>query len=253
MRLLKLGSGGELSLTKYLFRDIPPYAILSHTWGEDDDEITFYDLENGLGKNRAGYAKLQFCGKQAGNDGLEYFWVDTCCINKADHTELSEAITSMFRWYHNAVKCYVYLSDVQACKGDNNSQTPHAWELAFRKSRWFTRGWTLQELLAPAIVEFFSREGELLGSKTMLAGLIHEITEIPITALHGVPVSHFPVDKRLRWAASRHTKRPEDRAYCLLGIFEIFMPLIYGEGENAFNRLEEEIDKRSRSKKSTHP
>jgi hypothetical protein len=160
---------------------------------------------------------------------------------------------SMFRWYRNAVKCYVYLFDVQTCKREDNCQTQYTWELAFRKSRWFTGGWTLQELLAPTIVEFFSREGELLGSKTKLAGLIHEITEIPITALDGVPLSQFPVDKRLRWAARRNTKRPEDRVYCLLGIFEIFMPLLYSEGENASNRLKGEIDKRLRSKKSTYP
>jgi hypothetical protein len=247
MRLLKLGSRGELSLTRDLVNNIPPYAILSHTWGADHDEITFGDLEDGLGKSKAGYTKLQFCGEQARKDDLEYFWVDTCCINKANHSELSEAITSMFLWYRGAVKCYVYLSDVSARHNDN-TQTQYTWELAFRTSRWFTRGWTLQELLAPASVEFFSQEGELLGSKMMLETMIQEITEIPITALRGTKLSQFPVDERLRWTARRGTTRTEDRAYCLLGIFEIFMPLIYGEGENAFNRLKEEIDKRSGEK-----
>ena len=112
MRLLHFSQHGELSLTKDLVSNIPPYAILSHTWGNDDDEVTFDDLTNGLGKSKTGYTKLQFCGNQARKDKIEYFWVDTCCINKANHAELSEAITSMFRWYHNAVKCYVYLPDV---------------------------------------------------------------------------------------------------------------------------------------------
>jgi Heterokaryon incompatibility protein (HET) len=250
MRLLKLSIRGELSLTEnFIEEDIPRYAILSHTWGADNEEVTFNDLKNGSGKSKAAYAKIQFCGERARMDGLQYFWVDTCCIDKANHTELSEAIASMFSWYHNAVKCYVYLSDVSARKCDkNNNQTRRAWESAFRKSRWFTRGWTLQELLAPESVEFFSREGELLGDKKMLERQIHEVTEIPITALHGAPLSYFSVNERMRWAAKRDTKKKEDKAYCLLGIFDIFMPLIYGEGDNAFIRLKEEIDKRSRSK-----
>jgi hypothetical protein len=157
----------------------------------------------------------------------------------------------MFRWYGDAVKCYVYLSDVSAHKRAHDGQTRRTWESAFRKSRWFTHGWTLQELLAPASVEFFSREGELLGSKQMLEWLIHEITNIPITALHGVPLAKFPVAERLQWAASRETKRTEDNAYCLLGLFGVFMPLIYGEGANAFHRLTEEINKSSGERSST--
>jgi Heterokaryon incompatibility protein (HET) len=250
MRLLKVGPHGELSLTEDFVHDIPPYAILSHTWGADKDEVTFDDLVKGLGKRKHGYTKIEFCGKQARKDGLKYIWVDTCCINKANHTELSEAITSMFRWYRDAVKCYAYLSDVFARKHDNNGQTQRTWESAFRISRWFTRGWTLQELLAPKSVKFFSREGELLGDKKILEQQIHEITGVPITALRGKPLSHFSVDERMRWAAKRGTKREEDKAHCLAGIFEIFIPLMYGEGEHAFKRLQEEIDKRS-SKKTT--
>src|SRR4051794_36313342 len=106
MRLLKLEPNGEFSLTDNLVDDVPPYAILSHTWGADAEEVTFQDLEEGTGKSKTGYTKLQFCGKKAKTDGLEYFWVDTCCINKPNHTELAEAITSMFRWYRNAAKCY---------------------------------------------------------------------------------------------------------------------------------------------------
>ena len=249
MRLLKLGSHGELSLTTDFVDDAPRYAILSHTWGRDEDEVTFHDLENGSGTSKVGYAKLQFCGKQAEKDGLDYFWVDTCCINKANHAELSEAITSMFRWYRDAQHCYVYLSDVSV-SNDSSNQPQQTWELAFRNSRWFTRGWTLQELIAPTSVKFFSREEELLGDKKMLEQQIQETTGIPITALSGSPLTQFSIKERLRWAAKRNTKRKEDQAYCLLGIFSVFIPLMYGEGDHAFVRLEEEIRKRT-GKKNT--
>jgi Heterokaryon incompatibility protein (HET) len=251
MRLLKFDDRGELSLTRDLQDDIPRYAILSHTWGSDEDEVTFNDLKVGSGKSKAGYAKIRFCGDQARKNGLEYFWMDTCCIDKANHTELSEAITSMFQWYRDAVNCYVYLSDVSVRNVDDN-WTKRTWKLAFRKSRWFTRGWTLQELIAPASVEFFSQEEERLGNKNTLEQQIHEVTGIPITALRGAPLSQFSVDERMRGAAKRDTKRKEDKAYCLLGIFNVFIPLIYGEGGNAFIRLKEEIDKSSRSKSSVH-
>ena len=253
MRLLKLSQYGELSLTKDLVLNIPPYAILSHTWGDDDDEVTFDDLEQGLAKSKVGYTKLQFCGHQARKDKIHYFWVDTCCINKANHAELSEAITSMFRWYRDAVKCYVYLSDVTTRKSDRNGQSGQAWQSAFRISRWFTRGWTLQELLAPRCVEFFSREQKLLGDKKTLEELIHGITDIPLTALRGAPLSSFPADERLLWAVKRDTKKKEDKAYCLLGIFNVFMPLIYGEEENALVRLKEEINKCSGEKVTILP
>ena len=205
MRLLKHSLRGAVSLTKDLVDDIPAYAILSHTWGEDDDEVTFDDLKKRQGKRKVGYNKIRFCGMQAEKDSLQHFWVDTCCINKANHAELSEAVTSMFRWYSSAAKCYVYLSDVSA-DSDDNEQAQHRWEPAFRKSRWFKRGWTLQELLAPASVEFFSQEGRLLGSKTTLEMLIHDITQIPIIALRGDPVSYFTVNERLRWTSGRNTK-----------------------------------------------
>lgn len=123
MRRLKLSSRGELSLTTNLIKNIPPYAILSHTWGADDEEVTFKDLENGSGKSKAGFDKILFCGEQAKTNGLLYFWVNTCCIDKGSSSELSEAITSMFKWYHNAGKCYVYLSDVSAHKGDHGGKT----------------------------------------------------------------------------------------------------------------------------------
>jgi len=244
MRLLKFGRHGRLSLTKNLIENIPSYAILSHTWGADDDEVTFDDLQNGSSWSKRGRTKIQFCAEQAREDGLQYCWVDTCCIDKANHTELAEAIVSMFRWYHDAEKCYVYLSDVSV--GTNHNRTERTWESDFRKSRWFTRGWTLQELLAPKSVEFFSREGVWLGDRKMLEREIHETTEIPIIALRGALLPNFSVQERMRWAAKRKTKRKEDMAYCLLGIFNVFIPPMYGEGEHAFIRLKEEIDKCSR-------
>ena len=248
MHLLELDSHGEVRLTSGLVKDIPSYAILSHIWGADDDEVTFNDLRSGSGKSKRGYTKIHFCGEQARKDGLQFIWVDTCCIDKANNTELSEAITSMFCWYRDAAKCYVFLSDVSALKRGSKNQTQRTWESAFRKSRWVTRGWTLQELLAPESVEFFSREGKRLGDKRMLEEQIHGITDIPIAVLLRARLSDFSVDERMRWAWKRETKKREDKAYCLLGIFNVFMPLIYGEGENAMNRLKEEINKSSRRK-----
>lgn len=244
MRLLQLDDQDNVSLTRDLTDNIPPYAILSHTWGADDDEVTFQDLENQRGGDKPGYKKITFCGKQSRKDGITHFWVDTCCIDKNNFTEVSEAITSMFRWYRDAVKCYVYLSDVSANPSNNPSQTGSAWELEFRNSRWFTRGWTLQELLAPYIIEFYSHEKKLLGDKKTLVQLIHEVTDIPTGALRGAALSSFSRNERMRWSAGRKTKKPEDKAYCLLGIFEVFMPLIYGEGDNAFTRLEKSIAER---------
>jgi hypothetical protein len=233
MRLLELNNDGEVSLTKSLVDNVPPYAILSHTWGEDDEEVTFQDLTEGVGKSKAGYGKIRFCGKQAARDGLQYVWIDTCCIDKSNSTELAEALNSMFRWYCDAAQCYVYLSDVSACGS------------AFRNSRWFTRGWTLQELLAPRSVKFFSGEGKLLGSKDSLGQQVREITGIPIDALQGKSLSSFSVPARLSWAKKRETRRQEDKAYSLMGIFGIHMSPIYGEGEaEAFERLHCEIVRR---------
>jgi hypothetical protein len=251
MRLLELKDNGEFSLTEIVGNDIPHrYAILSHTWGPDNEEVTFRDIVEGAGKSKAGYDKVRFCAEQAARHGLQYFWVDTCCIDKSNNTELSEAINSMFHWYRNAAKCYVYLPDISRPAlqaNDRFSQLP--WEAAFRKSRWFTRGWTLQELVAPTLVEFFSKEGELLGNKRSLERHIHEITGIPVKALQGSPLSEFSVTERMLWAEKRETTRKEDKAYSLLGIFDVYMPLIYGEGrDRAFNRLREEIDKVSKGK-----
>ncbi|KAJ4286524.1 hypothetical protein N0V90_013224 [Kalmusia sp. IMI 367209] len=234
MRLLRSETGGEFSLREYL-GDVPQYAILSHTWGAEHDEVTFRDFAEGTAKNKRGYRKLTFCGQQAANDGLEFFWIDTCCIDKSSSAELSEAINSMFRWYRDAAICYAYLSDVSISGSAKIDQS-------FQKSRWFSRGWTLQELLAPRRVDFFSMEGERIGDKCSMVQTIHTITGIPIEALEGSPLSQFDVNERISWAKQRETTRPEDAAYCLLGIFDIYMPLLYGEGQkSAFYRLQKEI------------
>ncbi|KAJ6195116.1 heterokaryon incompatibility protein-domain-containing protein [Bipolaris maydis] len=231
MRLLEFDSQKEFSVTKDLLNEVPPYAILSHTWEADEEEVTLQDIVTGSGKDKAGYRKTQFCAQQAARDGLRYFWVDSCCIDRSNYTELSEAINSMFRWYKHAAKCYVYLADVSASTCSQTSQPPEeTWVPEFRNSRWFTRGWTLQELLASPEVEFFSREGIKLGSKKSLEQQIHEITGIPIQALAGCPLSDFRIEERLSWAEKRQTKREEDAAYSLLGLFDLHIPLIYGEG-----------------------
>src|SRR5436853_1289717 len=148
MRVLDLKAHGEFSLTEFIGDNIPLYAILSHTWGADGEEVTFKDLVNHTGKSKAGYTKIEFCGEQASRDGLRYFWIDTCCIDKSSSAELTEAINSMFHWYRGAAKCYVYLSDVSIPGCDKIDHLPQLpWESTFRESRWFTRGWTLQELI----------------------------------------------------------------------------------------------------------
>jgi hypothetical protein len=245
MRLLKLATNDGFDLVSFDDDNTPPYAIFSHTW-IDGEEVTYDELVAGTGKDKSGYAKIRFCGERAAQDGLKYFWVDTSCINKSTLQELQTAINSMFRWYQRASKCYSYLSDVQVPHEVKDVQEfRNTWEGAFRRSRWFTRGWTLQELLAPATVEFFSREGRLLGSKISLEREINQITNIPIEALRGQNLSEYSIEERMGWAAKRTTTFREDKVYCLLGIFGVFLPLIYGEGEAyATLRLREEIQKR---------
>jgi hypothetical protein len=248
MRLLNTNNDGSFSLTWFANSNIPDYAILSHAWEKENQELTFQDMMNGLQscqtmQKKKGYQKIKFCAEQAKRDGLNYFWVDSCAIDKSSSSELTEAINSMYRWYRNAKKCYVYLSDVSASSLPPESQ---AWKSNFSQSRWFTRGWTLQELLAPSIVEFFSEEGTRLGDKLSLEQDIHKITLIPIPALRGAtPLSQFSIEERMSWTKNRQTTIEEDQAYCLLGIFDIHLPLIYGEGvESAFVRLQQEIERR---------
>jgi Heterokaryon incompatibility protein (HET) len=244
MRLLERKPDGELVLTDYTGKVPPAYAILSHTWLNECQEVTLQDVEAGTGRSKAGWRKIAFCADKAATDGLRYFWIDTCCIDKKNAVELATAINSMFRWYQKAVRCYVYLSDVAVRVTGQHEQVNPIWGPAFRKSRWFTRGWTLQELIAPTLVDFYSSEGEWLGSKLSLETVVHEITGIVRGALKGVALSNFNIEERKSWVERRSTTLEEDRIYSLLGIFDVAMPLIYGEGrENASRRLEEEIHK----------
>ncbi|KAI0421142.1 heterokaryon incompatibility protein-domain-containing protein [Xylaria grammica] len=242
MRLLKRREDGGVELTDHPSK-IPAYAILSHTWGHKDEEVSFVDIRQGIGQLKSGFQKIDFCGKQAATDGLDYFWVDTCCIDKDSSAELQEAITSMFFWYRKATKCYVYLSDVISDQDERRRNSPHrTWEPAFRKSRWFTRGWTLQELLAPQCVEFFSVDGKKLGDRVSLEQLLYGITGIAIEALRGADLSSFGIEERMSWSKGRETTREEDEAYSLIGIFDVSLIANYGERRHsAMKRLLQEI------------
>ncbi|PSN59261.1 WD40 repeat-like protein [Corynespora cassiicola Philippines] len=254
MRLLQHSGTDAYQFTKLFTNDraIPPYAILSHTWGADGDEVTYDDLITDNGTHKPGHEKIRFCAEQARQDGLKHFWIDSCCINQEDKAELSKAINSMFTWYRRAERCYVYLSDVSTAKRKLDGDTCE-WEAAFRRSKWFTRGWTLQELIAPRIVEFFSRQCKCLGNKDLLRQQIHEITNIPVAALQGELLSQFSVNDRLSWVQHRETKREEDKAYSLVGIFGVYMSPIYGEGiGRAYGRLQDEIKKLEECMRDLH-
>ncbi|KAJ5046940.1 heterokaryon incompatibility protein-domain-containing protein [Bipolaris maydis] len=234
MRLLRRSDTGDIVLTQFSDKDIPHYAILSHTWGPDADEVTFGDLVNGTGRDKPGYKKILFCGEQAAQDGLEYFWIDTCCIDKSSSAELTEAINSMFKWYRASDVCYAFLSDLNPIRE------------SLRDCKWFQRGWTLQELIAPFIVRFYDEEWNFRGDKISLLGELISITQVDAEVLvNTVALEEVPVAVRMSWAAKRETKREEDRAYSLLGILQINMPMLYGEGENAFIRLQKEIIRNS--------
>jgi tetratricopeptide (TPR) repeat protein len=241
MRLLHSDARDRLILTDFRGKPIPPYAVLSHRWS--DSETLIEDISNQNYKEKEeGYRKLQFCAERAAQDGLQYFWIDTCCIDRWDNNERSKAINSMFQWYQNAARCYVFLSDVSLSAGTETAACSD-WEASFRASAWFTRGWTLQELIAPVSVEFFSCEGQRIGDKTSLNQLLHEITDIPVAALRNCPLDQFSTSERRRWVENRRTTEEEDIVYCLLGLLGVYMPTTYGEGtENALRRLQAEVE-----------
>lgn len=217
-------------LEKFDHSRIPLYAILSHTWGED--EVTYQEMQLGVADKKAGYEKINQTCLIAKSHGFAYIWIDTCCIDKTSSAELSEAINSMFHWYQDSGICYAYLADVEISATDRLSN-----------SRWFTRGWTLQELIAPSIVIFLDKGWHQIGTKSSLGSIISKVTSIPDNILQGANPQSASVAERMSWAANRETARIEDLAYCLLGIFGVNMPLLYGEGQGAFNRLQEEIIK----------
>ncbi|PMD43057.1 HET-domain-containing protein, partial [Hyaloscypha variabilis F] len=230
MRLINTNS---LELVEFFAGDIPAYAILSHRWGKE--EVTFQDWKSKRTRkavrHKAGYDKIIRACEKAKEQGLLYIWCDTNCIDKSSSAELSEAINSMWEWYHSSAICYAYLQD----------RYPK-----LKESEWFSRGWTLQELIAPSRVIFFSSEWEPLTTKVHGGVLIEKITNIPRNfLLYPESITNASVAKRMSWASRRRTTRVEDNAYCLLGMFGINMPLLYGEGSKAFQRLQEEIIRRS--------
>ncbi|KAF5136696.1 Vegetative incompatibility protein HET-E-1 [Metarhizium anisopliae] len=233
MKLINVESG----LLEEFVGAIPHYAILSHTWGED--EVIFQDFVHSsqeARRQKKGFAKILKTCELAKRSGLKYAWVDTCCIDKSSSAELSEAINSMFRWYRGATVCYAWLTDLLP----DSSLEPDT--EALRGCRWFKRGWTLQELIAPRAVEFYDANWNFRGSKSGLKYLLTDITKVPGNVLES-PESLYTlsVARRMSWVSERRTTRIEDMAYCLLGIFDVSMPLLYGEGDRAFLRLQEEI------------
>ncbi|EJF59001.1 hypothetical protein DICSQDRAFT_65927 [Dichomitus squalens LYAD-421 SS1] len=212
------------------------YAILSHTWDEHED--TFQDVQ--AFRTMFSDKIRNFC-ILAEEKGYEYGWADTCCIDKTSSADLSEAINSMYRYYSLADVCFAYLRDVRSSSIEDLKRRGSE----FWKSRWHRRGWTLQELIAPEVVVFLSQNWEILGTKADLAEVLGDITKVPVPLLKSnANLGDYSIADRMAWGVNRETTRLEDEAYSLMGIFGIFMPPLYGEGRNAFFRLQEEIMKR---------
>lgn len=211
------------------------YSILSHRWTWGDDEIAYVDVlsMDSEVKAKGGYAKFTGACALAKKLGYDFLWIDTCCINKTDSVEMGEAINSMYRWYAMSKVCIAYLQDVTT-------------SAQFSESEWFNRGWTLQELIAPKSVCFYDRNWGYLGNKDSLSKTLVARTNIPADVLKNAKSPQaYSVAQRMSWAAKRTTKRLEDRAYSLMGLFGVNMAMIYGERERAFIRLQEQIISKS--------
>ncbi|KAJ1322995.1 HET domain-containing protein [Microdochium nivale] len=242
-----------LNAKSYAFEEFyghatPPYAILSHTW-QGSGEVTHQQwlaLTEEV-QAKSGFRKIRNACTQALVDGHNWIWIDTNCIDKFSSAELSEAINSMFAWYRDAAICYVYLDDVPPI-GTTTLRGTTLWQdnvlKHFRASRWWTRGWTLQELLAPGRLEFFASDWSHIGSRDVLASCIQRMTGIETSNCQST-LQEASVARKMSWLSQRQTTRVEDMAYCMLGLFDINMPLLYGEGPKAFTRLQEEIIKRT--------
>ena len=258
MRLLNTT---ELDFGEFFDSTIPAYAILSHRW--EKEEITYKDVLKRRNLESKGWGKVRKCCAFVRQRGYEWVWIDTCCIDKKSSAELSESINSMFKWYRGSEVCYAYLGDVSCCRSDlitdaciflmeqdifekgrfykSANHCSQDLETQIRGSKWFVRGWTLQELIAPERVLFVDRDWEgVIGSKSTLRNLISNITGIEEVArfdlLESTPIS---IATKMSWASKRECSRQEDLAYCLMGLFNINMPLLYGEGgQNAFIRLQ---------------
>lgn len=194
--------------------ECPRYAILSHRW--EAEEVSLQDALSSCIKklNSNGARKIRASCKIALQHRLKYIWVDTCCIDKTSSAELSEAINSMFGWYQLAELCIAYLSDVELGQ-------------SIESSLWFTRAWTLQELIAPQHVRFYSTNWQLLGSKVEHAEGISTRTNVPQEVLvYTTNIYLLPIAQRMLWARNRKSTRVEDIAYSLLGIFDVNTPLL---------------------------
>ena len=236
---MRLVNTSTLELHEFVGSNIPKYAILSHTW--EQGEVLFHDMANPAALHLPGFAKIsRFC-ERARSENLEFGWIDTCCIDKSSSAELSEAINAMYDWYHKATVCYVYLSDLSVLAQNDDDKADR--EKEFQDCRWFTRGWTLQELIAPREVKFFDKDWINFGSRRSLEPELVSITGIDAAYLE---MPHWAsIATIMSWASFRETTRVEDAAYCLLGLFRVNMPLLYGEGKKAFQRLQHEILKAS--------
>lgn len=213
------------------------YAILSHTWLQDaQGEVTYANWKAGeYDRRSAGYQKLEsFCRRAATEHSLTLGWMDTVCINKESSAELDESIRSMYNWYKSSTVCITYLAET------TESQHMHA-------DRWFTRGWTLQELIAPRFMAFYSLSwNRLIPSggndkrNRYITGEILKATSIDVN--DALLEQESTISKKMGWAALRQVTREEDTSYSLMGLFGISMPTAYGEGaERAFFRLVREI------------
>lgn len=234
MRLLNVHT---LNLHDFAPNAAQPYAIASHKWGKD--ELTFQELESKLNLHKAGFEKIQGFTEYVRKNvpDIDWVWIDTCCIDKRNNVELSEAINSMFQWYRDSAICIAYLADVPSPTDERD----------LNSSVWFRRGWTLQELLAAREVLFLSRQWQVIGYKgdqkhvehgsifqtgQFLNPVIATITGIPEAVLRDFDESRaLSTEERLNWMSNRSTERVEDRWYCLLGIFDVSMNIRYGGTE----------------------
>ncbi|THU90667.1 HET-domain-containing protein [Dendrothele bispora CBS 962.96] len=232
-RLIETYSG---KLKDFSGQPVPPYAILSHRWLDEKEEVTFHDYLHLLPetKKKAGYRKIVEARRKAAKENLEYIWIDTCCIDRSNKSELDRNINSMYSYYQNSQICYVYLSDVWVKTSLRAGAT--IWG-----SEWFKRGWTLQELVAPKQLIFFKADWEPIGGRQQLTSVIHHLTGIPPSVLNGsTPIKSVDIRTRMSWCAGRETTKPPDLAYCLLGILEVSMAMDYTESRgSAFKRLQE--------------
>lgn len=267
---MRLINTKTLKLSEFADGAVPPYSILSHVWGDQADECCLQDFARDEAhsedvKSKPGYAKIvNFCRVSLEN-GFEWAWADTVCIDKSEYEELNTAINSMFAWYERSEVCYAYLEDTQTPEADNESESAgdsseSSWSSsslvglsvmeALKHAQWFTRGWTLPELIAPTTISFFSRDWTFICSRHDARAEIRRITSVPLTLLSSPGNNIFKQTKslnaytshhKMQWMSKRHTRHEEDMAYCLLGLFDVQMPIRYGEGERAFERLQDLI------------